>query len=152
MNEYDGNNGKMLIPVDTDAELADNLGAFEIIFADYTSTATTFWIQTDILMKLKHWNGAIFKNKTLLNDEDWHRYTIHKKFPSLLKAMAICIGLDINPQKSEELLAFAGYLLSSCHTHQAYHFVLEKYRGRIDLCNDFLIKCGEKPFGTGVKI
>ncbi|GHV14096.1 hypothetical protein FACS1894219_09740 [Clostridia bacterium] len=49
MNEYNSKNGKILIPADTDAELEHNLGAFELVFADYTLTATTYWTQADIL-------------------------------------------------------------------------------------------------------
>ena len=85
----------------------------------------------------------------MLSELERSRYlTDRRKPPTLLKVVTICIGLDIDLQVSEDLLATAGYKLCPTREHQAYRFVLRYYRGRIDECNDFLTDRGYKPLGS----
>jgi len=135
--------------IDNAEELRRNRQAFEQSFSDYRVSAQTFWDKADALMKQRHWYPDTFKEKTLLNDMEYSRYKNERdKAPSLPKVMAICIGLDIDLQTSEDLLASAGHKLSPIREHQAYRFALMHYRGRIDECNDFLTDRGFNPLGS----
>ena len=130
-------------------ELIQNRELFERAHVEYAEYVQTFWVKADALMKQKNWCPVAFRDNTLLSEVERARYlTERNKLPSLSKVMAICIGLNIDPQISEDLLAAAGYNLSPLREHQAYRFVLHHYRGRVDECNDFLIDRGIKPLGS----
>jgi len=140
---------KATADIDNGYELRKNRALFEQAFEDYSTTAPTFWQKADALMKHRNWYPSTFKDKTLLNDMEYSRYlTERSKLPSIPRVMAICIGLDIDEQISEDLLSTAGYKLSPSREHQAYRFVLIHYRGRIDECNAFLSDRGVKPLGS----
>ena len=122
---------------------------FEHAFADYAEYAQTFWQKADVLMEQRHWYSSTFKEKTRLSDKEYSRYIAKRNTtPSLYAVMAICVGLDIDVQIADDLLATAGYKLNSTKEHQAYHFVLIHYRGRIDECNAFLANKHVKLLGS----
>jgi len=112
---------------------------FEHTYADYAEIAQTFWQKSDALMEQRHWYASTFKEKTHLSDREYSRYmTERNTTPTLYTVLAICVGLDIDIQISDDLLASAGYKLNASKEHQAYHFALIHFRGRIDECNIFL--------------
>ena len=115
-----------------------------------------FWDKANALMKIRHWNPEIFSESTQLDYLEWRRFVteVEKPFsdryklPTLLKAMAICIGLDIAPDIAESLLASAGHVLTLRHDERALHFALTAFRGDIVKCNDFLESQSLKTLGS----
>ena len=84
---------------------------FEHTFAEYTECAQTYWQKADALMNQRHWYSSTFKEKTRLSDREYSRYLLERtKTPSLYAVMAICVGLDIDVQIADDLLATAGYV------------------------------------------
>ena len=123
---------------------------FEEQFAEYREITPTFGQLATGLMKRKHWNSVTFKEKTHLDDATYSRIINNEeKEWSLRTAMAVCVGLGINAQIADKLLAAAGHTLSTTREDQLFSFLLTSFEGKsIDECNTFLESMEITPLGN----
>lgn len=98
-------------------------------------------------IKRKGYNKSVFTEKTLLSGKTFDRIKKNElNNPTLETVMAICIGLELSPSYSEELLRLAGFTLSNSPQQLAYKKLLHSYRGHsIYECNEVLEALGLSP-------
>lgn len=139
--------------IDNAEALSRKQAEFADKFSEYQKNFQTFGEKATAIMKRKHWNSTIFKERTLLDDMAYSRIiNSNDSLPSLRTVMAVCIGLGLDIQLATSLLASAGYSLGTSREHQLYHFLLTAFEGKsIDECNVFLESMDVKPLGTQTK-
>lgn len=95
----------------------------------------------------KGYNKIIFADKTLLSEKTFDRIKNNQlNNPTLETVMAICIGLELSPPYSEELLKAAGFTLNNSPQQLAYKKLLHSYRGHsLYECNEVLGALGLSP-------
>ena len=131
-------------------ELWQKLEKFRVQYAEEKTLTKTFWQRAYEIMEARHWNSAIFCEKTQLNDKIYSRAkNNHDSLPDIRTVIAICAGLDLSISLTHELLALASHTLSYSFEHQAYCFAITEYRGRtIHKRNEFLEALGLQPLGS----
>jgi hypothetical protein len=136
--------------IDNAEELCRKQNEFKEQFAEYRAITPTFAQLAVGLMKLKHWNSVTFKEKTHLDDATHSRIVNRaEKEWSLRTVMAVCVGLGVNAQIADKLLAAAGHTLSASREHQLFSFLLTSLEGKsIDECNTFLESMEITPLGN----
>lgn len=116
-----------------------------------TAESVTFWQMLWQYIRLRNMNSAVFCEKTLL-DESYYRHAEKndgKALPEVRTIVAMCVGLGLDLQQSQELLRLAGRALNDSREHVAYGFVLSMLRGQsIYDCNTFLAEIGIRTLGT----
>jgi hypothetical protein len=116
-------------------------------FAVVTPTFSHFAVE---LMTKKHWNRAIFKELTLLDDSAYTRITQGKTERITARTVAaFCVGIGANQALAEKLFAAAGLSFNNSPERFAYCFLFGAMQGRgIDECNAFLESEGFEPLGV----
>lgn len=91
-------------------------------------------------IKRKGYNKVVFIEKTLLSGKTYDRIKNNElNNPTLETVVAICIGLELSPTYSEEILRLAGYTLNNTPQQLAYKKLIHSYRGHsIYECNEVL--------------
>ena len=81
-------------------------------------------------IKRKGYNKVVFIEKTLLSGKTYDRIKNNElNNPTLETVVAICIGLELSPTYSEEILRLAGYTLNNTPQQLAYKKLIHSYRG-----------------------
>ena len=98
-------------------------------------------------IKRKGYNKVVFIEKTLLSGKTYDRIKNNElNNPTLETVVAICIGLELSPTYSEEILRLAGYTLNNTPQQLAYKKLIHSYRGHsIYECNEVLEALGLSP-------
>ncbi len=98
-------------------------------------------------IKRKGYNKVVFTDKTLLSEKTYDRIKNNElNNPTLETVVAICIGLELGPTYSEEILRLAGYTLNNTPQQLAYKKLIHSYRGHsIYECNEVLEALGLSP-------
>jgi hypothetical protein len=120
----------------------EEYGSFAVVMPTFSSIAVE-------LMKKKHWNRAIFKDLTLLDDSAYTRITNGKTERITARTVAaFCVGIGANQTLAEKLFAAAGLSFNNSPERFAYSFLFDAMQGRgIDECNAFLENAGFEPLG-----
>jgi hypothetical protein len=123
---------------------------FEAQYAGHIALTKTFWQRAFEIMEAKHWNSAVFCEKTLLDEKIYSRAkTNHNSNPDTRTIIAICVGLDLDISLTAELLFLAGHALCNSLEHQAYIFIITEYQGQtIHERNAFLKTFNLEPLGS----
>jgi hypothetical protein len=131
-------------------ELQQKRSEFEAQYAQHKALTKTFWQRAYEIMEAKHWNNAIFCERTLLNEITYSRAkNNYDSLPDIRTVIAICAGLDLDMPMTLELLALAGHTLSNTREHQAFGFLITGYKGKgIYDRNQFLESLDLQPLGS----
>ena len=142
--------GKRTTAICDDEELQRSCEEFEAQYAVHKSLTKTFWQRAYEVMEAMHWNSTIFCNRTLLSEKTYSRLKNNTGADiDIRTVMAICVGLDLDISMTNKLLAYAGYVLNSSREHQAYIFIITRYRGKsIHERNKFLETLRLQPLGS----
>jgi Zn-dependent peptidase ImmA (M78 family) len=123
---------------------------FEADFAISTVTNKTATQKLREVLELRHWNAAVFTERTHLDKMFFSRLKKDNYRITLEPIIAICAGLDLPIQSATDILAAAGYTLKPTDKkHQAYSFILSSMKGEsIDTRNAFLVSIGVDPLSS----
>jgi len=98
------------------------------------------------LMKKRGVSERVLADRTMLNEKDIQRLRNRGTRPKLNKLVAVCIGLNLTPQISAEMLKKAGLTLMMNEEEQAYQMLLNScYDMSIYDCNNILAELGFDP-------
>jgi hypothetical protein len=116
------------------------------------SADTTAWQSIARLMEQKAWSKTMFCNHTLLDQSFYYKAKrSDSPDPSLEVLMAICAGMDLEPEAAEDLLHSAGFHLGNAQKkHIAYRQILTNFQGQpLHVRNEFLRRVGVGELGSG---
>ncbi len=99
------------------------------------------------IIKAKKLNSQKFCSQTGLSPQIYTRIKEDDYRPSLPTIVAICVGLKVSFECSENLLKSVGLLLTESKEHSCYKVLLQNTaKITIDDANNFLIQQGFKAF------
>ena len=127
--------------------------AFREQCAVYSIVKPTFPELALKVMREKHWNVEIFKEKTHLDKTVYSRIVnADDRRWSLRTVVTFCIGAGLGLESAQPLISAAGYSLDTSREHNSYAFLLTMFRGKtIDQCNALLEYMGFDPLGGGAR-
>lgn len=152
LNESDGS--KHFKPIDENKEaLERTLEYIKLFSEDYENELPYVETANEKIckyMERKHWNSAIFQDKTLLSAADYTRVKQKNYRFSLRSYTAIAVGLELSPQAYLDILSSAGRGIRRENKEEsAYLFIISSLRRHpIEECNEMLSQLGFKPLGT----
>lgn len=146
--QYDSNQNTEVIQRAHD--LQQKREQFDSQYAIHELSYKSFWEKVHEILVLKKWNAVIFADKTLLHEINFsHAVNNHSSLPSIRTVIAICAGLDLDINMTNELLHLAGHALNGSREHQALSFAITAFGGQpIEARNEFLIDQGFDPLGS----
>jgi len=101
-----------------------------------------------MLMKWKECTVQILADRSLVSEKSIQRMRNDKQDAKLGTIVALCIGLQLPPAISEDLIKKAGYSFKVSEEHIAYQYLLAScYKSSIYECNELLEAEGLKPIG-----
>jgi len=104
-------------------------------FEDSLSVCETFYEKITEIMKKKHWNTAIFCERTGLNKTVLSDIKSAKGKTTIRIAISICVGFGLNISKTEEMLRYAGLsFIMTDPVHFKYYYLITHYQ-RIGIVN-----------------
>lgn len=97
------------------------------------------------IIKAKKMNSQKFCNQTGLSPQIFTRIKNNDYKPSMPTIVAICIGLRVSFECSENLLKSAGFLLTESQEHSCYKILLQNTTEiTMEDANNFLVQQGFK--------
>ena len=149
MPSYGGYENTSVVLGDAE-ELRGKLEKFRAQYAKHKALTKTFWQRAYEIMEANHWNSAIFRERTQLNEKTYRRAkSNYHSIPDIRTVIAICAGLDLDIFLTNELLGLAGHTLNNSLEHQAYGFVITGFHGKtIHERNEFLWALNIMPLGS----
>ena len=142
--------------IDNGDELRRKQKKYNDKLAFYKETHPTFTTLAKRLMERKQpsWSSGTFSRKTYLDESMYRKiYTNDDKGWSLRTVLAFCVGICASEYLATQVLASAGYVLTSSDEDQAYALLFTEFEGcSMEECNYFLESIHIEPLGSKTRI